>query len=203
MTKKQIYLFHENKGAYKSNSLRKCISFLKTQNPSYITQFSYSSHDCTFHQSVTVENNILTDNGLENLNQSNNDFLRKLIKRIYPLSRFIHQLNSEEKKIASLCRAIISQSPYLLLESPEENLSLSNLEVLKDALVHEFIKNQKSIFITSLQEEIWEDLFTQKLQQNDSGEFILSENRLYKKRWHEANNTPKSIWQIIDEKKVA
>ena len=184
----KIYLFDS---INQTNPLKEFLYFLKFNHVSPI-DFSYSSQADTLHPNLSVTENFSLDaipkslirdnenNLLTFLSEIENPYLKDLILLIGDLKQKVHHLNNEQIKIASLTKAILSPSAYILLDSPDKSLSTDVLGLLKDCLCYENQKNNRSILLNSHRQILWPDIITNIVTKNEQHQFIVTKNPLLK-----------------------
>jgi ABC-type lipoprotein export system ATPase subunit len=182
----KIYLFDSIE---QSNPLKEFLYFLKYNQVSPI-HFSYSSDTDTLHTDLSVTENFTLDaiprslirdnenNLVTFLSELENPYLKDLVFHIGDLKRNIKELTYEQLKITSIAKAILSPSTYILLDSPDKNLSAEILALVKECLSFENQKNNRSILLRSHRKILWPDIITNIVTKNESHQYIVTKNPL-------------------------
>lgn len=168
--KQNIYIVRNNCDAGHTNSLMLYINILKQSKINFTMKFSHCNTMTTLHRSITLRENFdleslpssitvrAEDETIKILAKIKNPHLKKMLSRITPLERTPEQLNLEEFILSSLCKSILKDSPYLFIDYPEQNLTQSNLNLVKECLLYECEARGRIIFIGTENIESWLDI---------------------------------------------
>ena len=205
----KIYFFEKTiVSQYDANPLKEFLYFLKYKGHDFIN-FSFSADKNCLHDNLSVKENFILDaiptslikDGENNLNdfieRIGNPHVRELILLIGNLNEKIHNLPEEKKKLVSLTKAIISQSQFMFLDTPDNNISNETLQIVKKCVHHEAKLNNRIILIKSDRKILWPDIVTNIITKNKDFTYSISKNPLLK-----SNQSAQSV-QNWDKKKVS
>lgn len=161
------FLFKKDENTYRSSYLSEFMAFIKAQGIAQPFSFSYVGDETNLVPSLTLNENILMDfspHSLTNekiyqfedfLNLKQNVYIKKLYDKL--TERDIEAVNCtpEMKKIASLIKALISETEYIFLENPERNLT-ENIRILFHKALKSHLEHKEiNAFIYTSNEEAW------------------------------------------------
>ena len=167
-----IYIFDENRNSKTSNSLKEFIYYLKFKGQSGVIDFTYSCDKDSLHQGLTIKENFILDaiptslikdseNNLnEFLSKIRNPYLAELIETLGPLNQKIESLNKATLKLTSIIKALLSQSEYVFLVTPEADQDFQAIKTLKKCIEFEVDNNLRKFLIKPRNKDSWMDIST-------------------------------------------
>jgi ABC-type multidrug transport system ATPase subunit len=188
---RQIYLFDDSYTDHKfRNSLKEFIYYLRFNEYKGVLDFSYASHSDSIHPELSIKDNFILDsvptslikekedNLQYNIDKLKNPYLVELISFLTPLDRICRELNQEEIKIASIVKAMLAQTKYIFLEQPDRDLSVYQLERVKNCLKYEVVSNNRAVFLRAYNNDSWLDLATDVITRSLNNEYKRHANHL-------------------------
>lgn len=164
-----IYLFdYTNKSSI--NPLKEFINFLKGYQGKKSIDFCYSCEKDSLHQNLNIKDNFILDavpkslirDGEDNLKQYikslKNPYLKELVTNLGDLSPLVSKLNKDQLKMTSIIKALLSQSEYIFLLEPDQNMPESLLALVKRAMQFEVYQGHRKIIIKSENHHVWLDI---------------------------------------------
>lgn len=163
----EIYLFTENENENNFSKLNEFLSFLKFNKVSLPFRFSYVCRSDGLMPELTLNENILMDFSPDSLTTAREfqfqDFLKEQpnrdLEKLYQQIAFPHerpdQSNAQMRKIASLIKALISESQFIFLEEPEKDLDWECSALFISALKDHTARHRQNVFIFSNQLDLW------------------------------------------------
>jgi ABC-type sugar transport system ATPase subunit len=190
---KQIFLFDEiSQMSNANNSLKEFIYYLKFSGKRGMINFAFSSANENIHQHMSIKDNYILDsvptslikdredNFSQRIDGLKNKFLKELVVHTNDINRIVNDLSSQEKKLVSIVKALLSDSEYIFLDKPDCEQPIALVNKIKDAILYEVEKNQRKVFLISSKREVWLDITTDIITRNQNKEFIKSSNKLNK-----------------------
>lgn len=187
----EVYLFDDSYNEKKfKNSLKEFIYYLRYTGIKGVIDFAYSSHLDTIHPSLSIKDNFILDSVPTSLIKNKEDNFRfrleelknrsivNLINTLEPIERKSSELNPEQIKLASILKSLLAHTEYVFLEAPDQNLSIENLEKIKECLEYEVKENNRKVFIRPYNIDAWIDLATDIVTKNQKQEYVKSKNPL-------------------------
>jgi ABC-type lipoprotein export system ATPase subunit len=186
----EIYLVDQTNSG-NSNNLKLFTNIVKYFQKKRNVDFSYANGPSTLHHQITMRENLDLDalptsislndklKTKEIISSISNIHLKKLITRICPLERYPSQLTDEELKLTSIVKAILSKTQFILLDLPEKHLSQSNINLLKKCLLFETGKRDRTVLMTTENENHWIDIINKVIKQTVQKKFQVTMNLLY------------------------
>jgi ABC-type multidrug transport system ATPase subunit len=179
-------LFLENQNGVHSSYLSEFISFIKSQKVTMPFTFSYVGDQTNLMSTLTLNENILLnftpkslttekENQFEDyLNQKQNIYIKKLYEKLTERDIPTHAAIPEMKKLASLIKALTTESEYLFLENPEKDLS-ENLRILFTMALetHREHKKINTFYFSQYNEDLWKTHCTHTVSRNKYFQFQL------------------------------
>ena len=179
------FLFTKDPEHYRSSWLSEFIAFIKAQHITLPFTFSYVGDETNLVPNLTLLENILMDfspHSLTNeklnqfeefLNQKHNIYVKKLYDKLTERDTPAVLATFEMKKLASLIKALISDSEYLFLENPEKHLN-ENIRILfHKALEVNLEFKQINAFIYADNPEIWKEWCSFTVSRNKHFQFHI------------------------------
>lgn len=185
--KAHIYIF-QNSDSPNHPQLKNVINFLKWKTLKQIVKFDHVSENGNLIEELSVHDNLTLESKEfcryrripKDLNKT---LVQNIGESILPLlDEFpnwdtpIHQLNSQQRKLASIIKSLNLAHPFVILEKPEKHLSESVVESLK-VVFNEVTQDKASELIFSNTNElgIWSDLFTKKVTYAKNKLFVIDD----------------------------
>lgn len=181
LRKKEVLLFCSH-GEYESCCQLKnfihCLNLFDKRRPLH---FAYAEAETLMMNRLSLKENILLDGVLNSLcmtkefqlerhlDKEGRPCLVELYNKIGNIDLLPDEATKEAKKLASLLKTLLRPSDYIFLESPELYLSQTNLDVFIAALQEQIEKTEQTIFIHSLNEEIWAPYASKKILKGNDG----------------------------------
>lgn len=186
------FLFLKDPNYDHASYLSEFIAFIKSQKIPFPFSFSYVGGETNLMPNLTLNENILmnysphsltTDKEhqfQEFLNLKENYYIKKLYDKLSEKHLAAHLAQPEMKKIASLIKALTTESEYIFLENPEKDLS-ENIRILfSKALDTHLEKNQINAFIYSSNSELWVSQCSHSVSRNKYFQFHIESINLDK-----------------------
>lgn len=184
-----IFLFSqaENKEA-SGSSLNEFLQFLKFNRVSIPYKFTYVSAKDSLIPDLTLKQNLLLDYTIASLTEEKevhfknflknkaNVYLEALYGMIVNINDIPSNATAEEIKIICLMKAIITEAPFIFLESPEKDLSFDAFKLFQKALQYQLKNQTQTVFITTPNESIWNHLISKKVHRGENQAFIITDN---------------------------
>lgn len=190
LNKRDIILFPttKEKHYYKnSNSqLKEFIHFINIYDKNKSARFSYIESDSNLLPKLTLKENIYLDSiptGVSNLAQSDieniltktgNGHLIELFSNIRLLDEIPANVDSQTRKLAGLCKALLRDSQYILLEEPEKYLDQDNLELFTKALQYKIISSAQIVLISSTFQDYWKVIANKMVTRCNAKKFKIN-----------------------------
>jgi hypothetical protein len=196
-----------------SNPLKDFIYYLKSHGTLGVIDFSYSDKIDSLHPKLTIKENLILDaipksfirdnlnNFDEIINALDNKHLKQMIKQMNNLDIPVGLVSSENIKLASLVKSLLSEHEYLFLVNPEEFQNINTIQTIKDCISYEVENNSKTVLIKSVKKELWFDIATHFIAKNQDHTFTKTKNPLYKVSKITSGYTPTYDFTLI--KKVS
>lgn len=188
---KQIFLFDEiSQTSNANNSLKEFIYYLKYSGNRGMINFAFSSANENIHQHLSIKDNYILDsvptslikdkedNFSQRIEGLKNSHLKDLVIETNDINRIVHNLSSQEKKLVSIVKALLSDSEYIFLDKPDIEQPIALVNKIKEAILFEVEKNQRKVFLISNKREVWLDISTDIITRNEQKEFIKTTNKL-------------------------
>lgn len=187
-----IFLLNFNQESrYTLNPVKEFLHLLKSQGHKGVINFSYSNGTDSIHAALSLKENFILDSVPTSLikDDENNlsDYLDKvknihfshLLALLGPLHQKIVDLSPEQIQVASIVKAMLSDSKYILLSMPENSLNATAVQLVKDAILFEVSHNDKVFYIYSSQTETWTDISTTFISKcHESNKYLSKANPL-------------------------
>lgn len=184
-----IFLFSQSeKNDVISSSLNEFLAFLKFNRVSIPYKFTFVSAKDSLIPDLTLKQNLLLDYTIASLTEEKevhfknflknkaNVYLEALYGMIININDVPANATAEEIKIICLMKAIITEAPFIFLESPEKDLTFEAFKLFQKALQYQ-LKNQiQAVFITTSNESIWNHLITKKVNRGRNHAFVITDN---------------------------
>ncbi len=169
----EIYLFEwpKNLGViedlYSGPRVNEFISFLKYYKVLAPFRFNAISSDSNLIHALSLKENILMDFSSDSLTSSKdyqfeeilakhkNPHLKELLTHMNEADLKPNEASAEAIKSAQIIKALISDSQYLFMETPEKDLSYQQFCHFLDAVKFHCQHHQVNIFISSPHPEMW------------------------------------------------
>jgi len=206
-----IYLFDDSfQNLSPTNALKQFLYFLKSKGNAGVINFSYSGDIDSVHFDLTIKENFILDaiptslirDEENNLNEflasMKNPYLVELINRLGPLTESMKDLPTDKLKLASLVKAFLSPSDFILLVHPDEYLNSKQIELIKSCIGFEAKEKKRMVFITPKNKDIWLDTATNLISKcEDTHTFLEHENPLI------SSHISKSSEEVLPFKKAS
>lgn len=178
-------LFFDTLSDSNCNQLKNFIFFLKNIDKSSKVQFSYLDEDGSLISNISLKDNLileattsLCDKKLQNkldsfMDESNNFGLKKLYNSIENINLITKESTKETIKIVALIKALIKNCKYYLINLPEKHLSNDNLTNAIAAITHKAKKEDKIIFLSTENQEIWAEYSNKVVRKTPFEEFKI------------------------------
>jgi ABC-type lipoprotein export system ATPase subunit len=163
----EIYLFTDNEHENNFSKLNEFLSFLKFNKVSLPYRFSYVCRSDGLMPELTLNENILMDFSPDSLTTAREfqfkEFLKEQpnrdLEKLYHKLTFPHELpehsDAQMKKMASLIKALISESQFIFLEEPEKDLDSECFNLFISALTDHIARYKQNVFIFSNRPKLW------------------------------------------------
>lgn len=187
----QIFLFDDSFQEKKfSNSLKEFIYYLRYTGTKGVIDFSYASDADSIHPKLSIKDNFILDsvptsliidkedNLRLRLSELSNQVLATLIEQLEPIERVANELTTEEVKMASILKSLLSNSEYIFLEYPDRSLSANSLSLIKECILFEVKNNNRKVFIRPYNNDVWIDMATDIVTKNQQQEYKKAPNVL-------------------------
>lgn len=207
-------LFFEKESSYNSpNQLKDFLNYIKSENSTTIIDFSYAAGKDTLIPGLSIRENIFLDSiptslaknkdiGLKELLKNHeNQSLIKIILELGKLSTMTQNLSSEQYQLASIVKAVLAPSKFLLIDTPERELSINQINMVKNTLEYEATRNHRKILLASHQPSIWLDIVTHFISKNESKGFFKQRNIVNK--WSKPQENFKATFDFSHFKKAS
>lgn len=198
----EIYLFEWPKHAYGNlpNTVNKdfidhfsgpkvneFISFLKYFKIPKPYKFTTISSDHNLIAGMTLKENILMNLNTDSLTAGKelefeeliafktNPYLKDIIEHFTEAELLPKEASKEAIKSAQLLGAILSDTQFIFMESPEKDLSFKNFSMFLKALKHHCSVKNVNIFISSANPELWTNEAHFFIQRDDQLGFSITE----------------------------
>jgi len=183
-----IYLFETPKETIDQNRsmLNDFLQFIKSQKVKPPFKFSYVGKIDALFSELSLLDNILIDfhghsltsdkeeQFFEFLKLKENESLKRLFSKLNNPKIQASEANTEMRKIASLIKALISESDFILLDSPEVELSLNAQEIFFDALKIHVETYDKNVLVSTFNKEFIYKYISYVVSRNAQSEFVIS-----------------------------
>jgi ABC-type multidrug transport system ATPase subunit len=180
------YLFLNDPSCGHSSYLSEFIAFIKSQHSATPVNFSYVGDETNLMPKLTLNQNILmnfspislTNEKVKQfedyLTHNQNAYIKKLYDKLIDRDIVTQNAGPEMKKLTSLIKALITESDYIFLENPENDLS-ENIRILfnKALETHIQLKNIKTFIYSSTGEESWKPYCMYTVSRNKYFQFHL------------------------------
>lgn len=179
------FLFRKDPNCDHSSYLSEFMAFIKSQKITSPFTFAYVGDETNLMPNLTLNENILMnfsprslttekENQFEEyLNLKQNYYIKKLYNKLIDKDLIVHAANPEMKKIASLIKALITDSEYIFLENPEKDLS-ENIRILFTKALNTHLElNEINAFIYSSNEELWKPHCSHSVARNKYFQFHI------------------------------
>ena len=183
----EIYLFTDNEHENNFSKLNEFISFLKFNRVALPYRFAYVCRSDGLMPELTLNENILMDFSPDSLTTARefqfqeflNEQPNKDLEKLYQKLSFPHELpdhsNAQMKKIASLIKALISESNFIFLEEPEKDLDPECTQLFISALKDHIARHKLNVFIFSNQTKLWMNHSHQHVTREENFSFTTNE----------------------------
>lgn len=171
-----------------SNALKEFMRYLKSVGIRGKIDFAFAGNGQGLHPELSIKENYILDSVPTSLIRNREDNfrllakalpnqkLKELIQMTECLERKAKTLNPSEKNLAGIAKALLAESEYIFLDSPDANLGQSALATVKEALAHESVHKQRKAFIRPANPEKWIELASHTVELNAKGIFIKTSN---------------------------
>jgi ABC-type lipoprotein export system ATPase subunit len=189
-------------------------------------KFSYVGKQGNLIPELTLKQNLLLDYTGESLSEEKEVHFKKNLKElpnvqmetiynmIIALSEFPKNATSEEIKLISLLKALLSNSPYIFLECPEEELSEKSFHKFQEALFNQIQTSKQTVFLITKKENNWSKYISKIITRNKDltfntesfdpkVEFLLEKKAFYDTYSKEKANQSVLRFKIPKKKTVA
>jgi len=168
--REDIALFHSSTRGDHNCKLKNFLSFLKCSGIKKPIRFAYVHSEGPLLSNLSLKDNILLDsipNSLSEtkefqlksfLKNTGNNYLISLFNKLEFIEELPGHVDNQERKITALIKALLQESDFILLDSPEKYLSNINFKIFKNALLYLYYKNNKTILIATNEEKNWVDI---------------------------------------------
>lgn len=181
LKRKELLLFSahgEHNSCCQLKNFIHCLNLFEKRRP---LRFAYAEAETLMMNHLTLKENILLD-GVTNslcmskefqlkrhLNKEGRPALVELFTKIGDIDLRPHEVSNETKKLTSLLKTLLKPSDYIFLERPELHLSENNLHIFIEALKEQLEKTEQTIFIHSLDEDLWAPYASKKILKGADG----------------------------------
>lgn len=166
------------------------VAFLKYYQIPSPYKFTTISGELNLISDLSLKENILLNFNSDSLTSSKNhqfDEILLSIKNPYiaPLLQYFHEgdlkpheASKEAIKCAQLLRALLSDSHFIFMESPEKDLSYQLFSIFLKALKHHCKDKVVNVFISSPNPELWLNEAHYVIKRNDKFQFVVEKARI-------------------------
>lgn len=196
----EIYLFECSKEHPKPNAffhdqpqtakVNEFVAFLKYFQIPSPYKFTTISGELNLISDLSLKENILMNFNSDSLTSSKNHQFDEIIHQIKnpyiaPLLQYFHEgdlkpheASKEAIKCAQLLRALLSDSKFIFMESPEKDLSYQLFTIFLKALKHHCKDKVVNVFISSPNPELWLNEAHFVIKRNEKLQFVVEQAKI-------------------------
>lgn len=166
------------------------VAFLKYFQIPSPYKFTTISGELNLISDLSLKENILMNFNSDSLTSSKNHQFDEIIAGIQnpyiaPLLQYFHEgdlkpneASKEAIKCAELLRALLSDSHFIFMESPEKDLSYQLFSIFLKALKHHCKDKVVNVFISSPNPELWLNEAHFMIKRNEKFQFVVEKAKI-------------------------